>query len=1012
MSGIKSITEEAGAGGGVNGPANSSKNQNGIGNQFQIAICGVGMRLSGGIRSTKEFWDSLTSHLDARISAPGAQNKGYDIRGGRLSEGLNSSDAPFFTTNDEGPTDYGPYGQKLLEVTRECLEDACEVSYHGQDACVATYVAMPGQKESEAKEVKYTSIADHISQKYDLQGPSVTIENAEGSASLLALHEACNALRNGDAKAALVAGINLMTTTETPMDALDREAVVAVFIKPVSDAIRDGNPIQAVICATSAYHGHEFRKAADSRASVYETLIREAYDAAGMDPRDTAIIECHDAEFAGNKMELSALERVFGGAMPPFAPLTMSLATQKVLRVSSQIQLHHDYAKAHPELVSDIAYTRATRREALNHRAFSILGVEGECLSTANNAKCPGAAPSITMVFSGQGAQWAGMGKELFQLDGFRDDIKSMDNILRQLKTPPSWTIEEEIQRPSRDSLCRINSVEIACTLSTALQIALLHQFERLGVTPEAVIGHSSGEIAAAYAAGYLTLKGAIIVAYYYGSAAAMSTFDGAMAVTGLSTEETKSFLRDGAVVACENSPLSTTISGDRNVVEEIMASIKMSRPQVTTRKLHVGTSFHSHHMESISTELLRLLETEENSWTQQSARKAIFMSSVSNTMINAAEELGPKYWLSTTAYRHGIRLSPIDIVENPELARMAAVATIDDTEQLESTEPFSLMPKESVDGIKTEIQKQCNLSAETIEDIYPCTTLQQGFMALGLKQPGSYIHRQVYKLLPHVDIDHFMASWDVVIRHCGSLRSRIALVDSQALQAVVATDTAWEAPVFDVDVNTYLNETRSIPMSYGDRLSRNTLLHQDNGDTYFIWIIHHAVFDGLSMKIVLDALQRAYHTTDSSIETLPPYSNFIRYIGSLDSDGSSEYWRKQLEGSQRSQFPASSISAKSQDCVMKKSIPFQNPKALITTATIIRATWALVLAQYCGTDDVCFGMTLSGRQAPVPGLNEIPGPMIATVPIRIQINREMLVSEFLQNIHQCSTSLQQPAPP
>ena len=82
-----------------------------------------------------------------------------------------------------------------------------------------------------------------------------------------------------------------MTAPETSLDSPEGEAVVAVFIKPVSDAIRDRNPIQAVICATSTYDGHEVRKAADSRESVLEALIREAYDSAELDPRDTAFIE-------------------------------------------------------------------------------------------------------------------------------------------------------------------------------------------------------------------------------------------------------------------------------------------------------------------------------------------------------------------------------------------------------------------------------------------------------------------------------------------------------------------------------------------------------------------------------------------------------------------------------------------------------------------------------------------------------------------------------------------------
>lgn len=128
------------------------------------------MRLSGGIRSTEEFWDLMAGDADARGSAPGAQNEGRDVHGSRLSEGHNSVDASLFTTT-EGPDDFGPYGQKLLEVMRECLEDACEVSYRGKDASVACYLAMPSNEESESKEVRHTSIADYVSKQYDFQGP-------------------------------------------------------------------------------------------------------------------------------------------------------------------------------------------------------------------------------------------------------------------------------------------------------------------------------------------------------------------------------------------------------------------------------------------------------------------------------------------------------------------------------------------------------------------------------------------------------------------------------------------------------------------------------------------------------------------------------------------------------------------------------------------------------------------------------------------------------------------------
>lgn len=165
MSGIKSPAEEPGARGSGNGSAESSKHQgDGTAKQFDIAICGVGVRLAGGIHSTKEFWQALTSGLDARGSGSDAQNTG------RLSEGLSAFDAPFFTMARDGRTDCDSYCQKLFEVAHECLEDACEVGYRGKRASVACFVAMPGQKDAGVEGQGNTSTAKLVSQQFDFHG--------------------------------------------------------------------------------------------------------------------------------------------------------------------------------------------------------------------------------------------------------------------------------------------------------------------------------------------------------------------------------------------------------------------------------------------------------------------------------------------------------------------------------------------------------------------------------------------------------------------------------------------------------------------------------------------------------------------------------------------------------------------------------------------------------------------------------------------------------------------------
>ena len=142
-----------------------------------------------------------------------------------------------------------------------------------------------------------------------------------------------------------------------------------------------------------------------------------------------------------------------------------------------------------------------------------------------------------------------------------------------------------------------MNRAELAQPLSTALQIALFSRFQALGLRPGAVVGHSSGEIAAAYAAGALSLPQAITLAYYRGYVLGKQTDrNGAMAAIGLSEQDVALYIKSGAgvVVACENSPTSVTISGRSDQVDLVLAAVKESRPDVFARRLKVDMAYHS----------------------------------------------------------------------------------------------------------------------------------------------------------------------------------------------------------------------------------------------------------------------------------------------------------------------------------------------------------------------------------------------------------------------------------
>jgi acyl transferase domain-containing protein len=139
-----------------------------------------------------------------------------------------------------------------------------------------------------------------------------------------------------------------------------------------------------------------------------------------------------------------------------------------------------------------------------------------------------------------------------------------------------------------------IHKAELCQPLCTAIQIALYHVLLRLGVKPKAVVGHSSGEIAASYASGALTLPEALITAYYRGFVAKSQTLAGGMAAIGLGPSATLKYLTKGVVISCENSPNSTTISGDVDQLDKVLAAVRENSPDVLARRLKVDMAYHS----------------------------------------------------------------------------------------------------------------------------------------------------------------------------------------------------------------------------------------------------------------------------------------------------------------------------------------------------------------------------------------------------------------------------------
>ena len=367
---------------------------------------------------------------------------------------------------------------------------------------------------------------------------------------------------------------------------------------------------------------------------------------------------------------------------------------------------------------------------------------------------------------------------------------------------------------------------------------------------------------------------------------------------------------------------------------------------------------------------------------------------------------------LATLASQNGLNVTVNIIFKDSRLSEMALAAEAasgapgGDAESLETT-PFCMLPAAQRDEIIASAQDQCGLGdSDAIEDIFPCTSLQEGLMALALKQPGSYLAKEVYRLAKDVDVARFKAAWEEIVNQSGNLRTRIIRHGNQLLQAVVKSHS-WETSRAQ-DMQSLMAEAAQLDITFGDSLCRYALYKEDDGNWYFGIIIHHAIFDGWTLGLIFSALREIYAEGDAY--SFSPYSSFVKYIRNMDLDRAAAFWKKELSGASRATFPPSaplSANDRPETAILARTIDFpQIRDTSITRATILRAAWAVVLGRYCDTNDVTFGATVSGRNAAVPGLTEMAGPVIATVPIRARLDGDLTVPQFLQKVQSQATDM------
>ncbi|MBN1489436.1 MAG: polyketide synthase dehydratase domain-containing protein, partial [Phycisphaerae bacterium] len=300
-------------------------------------------------------------------------------------------------------------------------------------------------------------------------------------------------------------------------------------------------------------------------------------------------------------------------------------ALRDVCHTAAQRRLHHDYR---------LAVVAEDRRALISHLGAFLMGERRP--TVASNRVTSGKRPKVAFVCSGQGPQWWAMGRELYAAEPvFADMINRCDAILRQ---HAKWSLRAELLADESDSKMDVTS--IAQPAIFAIQVALAALWRSWGVEPDLVIGHSVGEVAAAYIAGALSLEDAVRVILHRGRCMDLASAEGAMLAVGLSPEQARAAIAghaDRVSVAACNSPTACTLSGDREPLEAIRA--ELDAKDVFCRFLRVNYAFHSAHMEPIQEELIRSLD----GITAKPAAIPL-VSTVTGDWIDG-ETLTPAYW-------------------------------------------------------------------------------------------------------------------------------------------------------------------------------------------------------------------------------------------------------------------------------------------------------------------------------------------------------------------------------
>lgn len=347
-----------------------------------------------------------------------------------------------------------------------------------------------------------------------------------------------------------------------------------------------------------------------------------------------------------------------------------------------------------------------------------------------------------------------------------------------------------------------------------------------------------------------------------------------------------------------------------------------------------------------------------------------------------------------------GLELTVTGTFGHPTLSTMAEIVQSCETQVRKEIPAFSMI-SQPLKSACIEAAQACEASPDAIEDIYLCTPTQESLFTFSLKSTKTYVAQRVACIPSEISLEAWKKAWEEVVAASPILRTRLVQLQDPGLQQVALKESiSWKHSKNLVE---YLDNDRNEKMHLGQSLARYAVVDNlADEKRYMVWTIHHVLYDGWSEPLVLEQVRNALQA--QKVDRQTHMRDFVKYVRDTDEAAMQDFWRRELNGAVGPQFPRLPYRdyMPTPNGFIEHQISFvTNAGFPFTLATLIRGAWALVASQYTRSDDVVFGETLTGRDISLSGVENIVGPLITTLPIRVHVNRASSVESYLQTVQQ-----------